>query len=103
MIEDLHSSGMWVTPCSAFAYCVFEKDRALCTQGDRPMVNRCLPFECSNSFILPEHVPALRLQWAELERVYGTLSLQERGAPVGSFYRQQMHKIQEALKPFTQS
>ena len=103
MIEDLHSSGMWVTPCSAFAYCVFEKDRALCTQGDRPLVNRCLPFECSNSFILPEHVPALRRQWAELERVYGSLSLEERGAPVGSFYRQQMHKIQEALKPFTQS
>ncbi|MCI0557098.1 MAG: hypothetical protein MN733_01275, partial [Nitrososphaera sp.] len=84
-----------------FNYCVFQKDQALCTKGDRPMLNRCNPHECTNSYILPEHVPFHQQNLVELEYFYGNLPEGEKESPVGKFYSQEIVKVRKTLEPFT--
>jgi integrase len=101
MIQGLHDSGMIVVPCGNFTYCVFEKELALCTKGERPMVNRCHPVECANSFILIEHVPAYRQKLASLEAMYANLAEDAKRSPDGLLYSEEIRKIRQALEPFT--
>lgn len=100
MIQGVHESGMLITPCGDFTYCVFQKDRALCTKGDHPVPNRCNPLDCANSFILAENVPAYKKQLAELERHYGSLSAEEAEGPVGLFYANQIRRINKIIGAF---
>lgn len=101
MIASLHDSGMMVVPCGDFTYCVFSKDTALCTKGERPIVNKCNPYDCSNSYILPEHVPYYRNRLAAIEVLFHQLSEEENGGPKYKFYRDELVKIRKALEPFT--
>jgi hypothetical protein len=101
MIQGLHDSGMMVIPCGSFTYCVFEKERALCTKGERPSVNRCHPVECANSFILIEHVPVYQQKLASLEAMYVNLSEDAKHSPAGVLYAEEIRKIHQALQPFT--
>jgi integrase len=101
MIQGLHDSGMIVIPCGSFTYCVFEKERALCTKGERPIVNRCHPVECANSFILIEHVPFYQRKLASLEATYANLSEDAKRSPAGLLYAEEIRKIHQALEPFT--
>ncbi len=101
MIQGLHDSGMIVIPCGSFTHCVFEKERALCTKGERPIVNRCHPVECANSFILIEHVPFYQRKLASLEVTYANLSEDAKRSPAGLLYAEEIRKIHQALEPFT--
>ena len=101
MIQGLHDSGMIVIPCGGFTYCVFEKERALCTKGERPIVNRCHPVECANSFILIEHVPFYQRKLASLEATYANLSEGAKRSPAGLLYAEEIRKIHQALESLT--
>ncbi len=57
MIIELINAGERVYPCAASNYCWFDKDSAMCTQGDEPILKHCNPGACRNSSILPEHIP----------------------------------------------
>lgn len=100
MIESLHTSGMLVVPCGDFTYCVFQKDRALCTSGDSPVVNRCNPFDCSCSYILPENLPFYRKRLAFFRANYNDLSEEEKGGPKGLYFRQETLKAQRVIESF---
>lgn len=100
MIADLHDSGMIVTPCGPFTYCVFQKDSALCTKGDRPVAHKCNPYDCRNSYILPENAPFYRDKLKVVGNLYRGLSDEEKGSPRGAFYRQELTQITRVLEPF---
>jgi integrase len=100
MIKDVHESGLIVVPCGDFTFCIFQKDSALCTNGNRPLVNLCNPFDCTNSYILPEHVPFYRGKLTYLEEVYNELSENQKIGLGGLFYLREIRKIKAVLKPF---
>lgn len=100
MIDSLHDSGSVVFPCGEFTSCVFQMDRALCTEGERPITNRCNPFDCANSYILPEHAPYYREKLTTLTLLFEKLNEAEKGGPVGSFYLLEMVKVRRVLKTF---
>jgi integrase len=100
LIKDIHGMGSLVTPCGDFTYCVFNKDRALCTDGDSPVTSRCNPLGCGNSFITEEHVPAHKLKLKDDESFYKSLSEAERQSPLGETYRQEIAKRRKILEPF---
>jgi integrase len=102
MIGSFHESSMMVIPCGAFTYCVFQKDLALCTKGDRPVVNKCNPYDCANSYILSEHVPFYRGKLKVLQNLFGELSEEEKISPVGLLYSREMLKIRKSLETFNE-
>ena len=57
MIIELVEAGQRVYPCAASNYCWFHDGTALCTGGDRPVLQRCNPGACPNSVITLEHKP----------------------------------------------
>jgi integrase len=100
MISGLHDSGMIVVPCGNFTHCVFQQDRALCNEGDRPIPNRCNPTDCPNSYITEEHIPAHRKKLSDLERLYSKLNEEGKKGPAGMLYMREIRKTRKALEPF---
>jgi integrase len=100
MITGLHASGMIVIPCGDFTNCIFQKDRALCTEGDYPVPNKCNAPDCPNSYILEENVPAHRKKLAKLEELYNDLSEAEKAGPAGLLYMRGITKQRRVLEPF---
>ena len=99
LIEQLHASGMIVSPCGPFNYCVFKRDVAHCTEGERALIHRCDPTGCPNSFILPEHLPHYQRRLAELLETYQKLSEEEQQGPKGLFYAKLIDKTERAIAP----
>jgi hypothetical protein len=64
MIVELIGAGQRVYPCAASNYCWFHEGTALCTGGDRPVLQRCNPGACRNSVITLEHKP----HWERVKR-----------------------------------
>lgn len=100
LIEDIHDAGSVVTPCGGFTYCVFNKDLALCTQGHKPVVSKCNPVDCRNSYITEDHVSFHRSRLGEAEAIYLSLSEAERRSPLGEAYRREISKRRQVLEPF---
>lgn len=100
LINDLHEVGSLAVPCGDFTYCVFNKDKALCTNGDRPAVNNCNPLMCNSSFIAPEHVPTHRRLLAEDEAAYDKLSDNEKSSPLGETLLRKIEQRRKMLEPF---
>ena len=97
MIQSIHDSGLIAFPCTHMNFCVFQKDAALCTKGDFPKVNKCKPFECSNSFITEEHVPDLSKELDETLAAYNRLTESERQSPVGNYVNSEIIKIKRSF------
>jgi hypothetical protein len=70
-------------------------------KGERPIVNRCHPMECANSFILIEHVPFYQRKLASLEAAYANLSEDAKRSPAGLLYSEEIRKIHQTLESFT--
>jgi integrase len=100
MIIPLHESGMIISRCGTFTSCIFQPDGALCTDGDRPVVNLCNPYSCINSVILPENVPFHQEKLANAERLYNALSEEAKCGPIGQFYQREIRLVRRALEPF---
>lgn len=100
MIGDIHESGMIVIPCGSFTYCIFTKDRAMCTNGERPILNKCNPYDCRNSYILPEHLPYYRSKFASVNALIKELPEGEKGGPKDLYLKQELTKIRKTLEPF---
>lgn len=98
MIQDFHISGIVVTKCGAFTNCIFEASSALCTKGNRPLVNLCNPYDCTNSYILPENIAFHKEKLTTVERLYDKLSKEEKNGPVGVFYFREIQKIRRGLE-----
>lgn len=86
MIFEMVAAGQQVYPCATGNFCWFRKGSALCTEGDRPVVERCNPVGCSNSAIHPEHEPCWRENQEGAEKLL-------RYAPPGSPLSLRLHQI----------
>jgi integrase len=100
MTKDLLEAGMIVIPCGTFTNCVFQPDEALCTKGKRPLINRCNPYDCTNSYILEENAPFYRRKLAIVQTMYDQLSEDEKNGPKGLYYQREMTKARKAFEPF---
>lgn len=86
MIAEWVAAGQQIYPCGPGNVCWFREGFAMCTKGDRPVVEICNPVGCTNSVVLPEHVPHWR---AIEERAEALLALEPPGEP----YKQRLHTI----------
>jgi integrase len=100
LIEEAHDLGIVVIPCGAFTYCVFTRDKALCTKGEKPLPNLCKPTACSNSYITKEHVSAHKLKLKEWVDSYEKLTVNEKLSPFGIEHITEITKLKKVLKPF---
>lgn len=101
LIKDIHGMGSIVIPCGGFTYCVFNKEQALCTNGDSPLTSRCDHLGCKNSFIAEEHLPFHKAKLNEDEAFYRGLSEAEKQSPLGESLRREIskrHKLLDSLE-----
>jgi integrase len=99
-IKDLLDAGAMVIPCGDFTFCVFNKDRALCTDGESPVPSKCNSTDCGNSYITLEHVPAHEQKLQRSQSIYENLSGPEKTSPFGELYHQVIVKEERILKDF---
>lgn len=99
MIQSIHDSGLIAFPCTHMNFCVFQKDSAQCTKGAFPIVNKCKPFECGNSFILNEHIHEVQKKLTETLSTFERLTESEKQSPLGKFLNTEIIKIQKSLLP----
>lgn len=85
MIAEWVAAGQQVYPCGVGNDCWFRPGYALCTQGDRPVVEACNP-TCPNCVIGPEH----ESHWRSIETRAEELL---RMNPAGEPYRQRLYNI----------
>lgn len=91
MIYEWVDAGQQIYPCGSGNVCWFREGSAMCTNGDRPVVEVCNPVGCANSVILPEHAP----HWRSIEeRAEELLRLNSPGEP----YRQRLYTITKIAK-----
>lgn len=85
MIAEWVEAGQQIYPCGLGNDCWFRAGYALCTQGDRPVVEICNS-SCPNCVIRPEHGP----YWESIEtRAEELLRLNPKGEP----YKQRLYNI----------
>jgi integrase len=91
MIAEWVAAGQQIYPCGPGNVCWFREGSAMCTKGDRPVVEICNPIGCNNSVVLPEHAP----HWRSIEeRAEALLGLEPAGEP----YKQRLYMIVKIAK-----
>lgn len=91
MIAEWVAAGQQIYPCGPGNVCWFREGSAMCTEGDRPVVEICNPTGCPNSVVLPEHAS----HWRSIkERAEELLRLDPPGEP----YKQRLYTIVKIAK-----